>query len=177
MNSQGRQLKQSKPDQIIRAANIKQTAQYSRFRNFPANYGACGRPAGCVRGRRSISRRRTRMRSEAAFVIWRVGRMVPWKTWLRQHVLITFLLFLIKASALILAGQRVPDPNNNRPVVSSHGCRAALSFRLLSPSWGRVAALPVPGMWAGNDVAAASCPRSRSKSQLWELRTRFILVN
>lgn len=73
------------------------------------------------------------MWSEAAFVIWRVRQMVPWQTWLRQHVLIAFLLFLIKALALILAGQRVPDPNKNHPVVSSHCCRAALSFQLLSP--------------------------------------------
>lgn len=70
------------------------------------------------------------MWSAAAFVIGRERRTVRW---LRQHVLISFLLFLIKALALILAGPRAPDPNNNRPIVSSHCRSAALSSQLLSP--------------------------------------------
>lgn len=75
-----------------------------------------------MRSQPPLDQQRTATRSEAAFVIWRVRQMIPWKTWLRQHVLIPFLLFLIKALTLILEGQRVPDPNNNGPVVSSHCC-------------------------------------------------------
>lgn len=77
----------------------------------------------------------------------RAGQMVPWPTWLRQHVLIAFPLFLIKASALVLAGRRLPDPNINRPWLLCHSC---LRLR----DGGAPGPLPVPP-WAGNDVAAA----------------------